>query len=584
MSIRVKIIVALFLVTVAIALGATGFSYHLLQGSLAEEFRARLRDLAHVGAGSIDVRAASHLAALLGDGLSDQRIAEIEASADYARLDQELNAIRAADPNMIQYVYILTPTADRGRARFLVDADVIAWNGRQKRGERPNEEISHFALSYDISDKAALREALESHRLVVEDRMVPDPKYNTRSLSAYAPINDERGAFLGILGVDLKDQNMQAALAQSRIVSATIIAGALLAATVMSIFVGRQLTAGIRELNAVVMRFATKQFDARAPVRSADEVGNLSRSFNAMAETIETYARDLEALLTAYGRFVPHSFLDFLGKASIVDLRLGDHVEKEMTVLFSDIRSFSTLSESMTPQESFDFVNAFLRRVGPLIRGHGGVIDKYIGDAVMALFPGPVDSALRAAIAMQREVVAYNVTRRERGYRPIAIGVGLHTGMLVLGTVGEAERMNSTVISDNVNLASRLEGVTKYYGVSIVISGATLALLPAPADFQIRFLDKIQVKGKREPAMIYEVFDADPAEARAFKEATAPAWSRATQLYFGRRFAEALPLFREILARHPADLPAQHYVERTERWTRDGVPEDWDGVLAMETK
>jgi len=584
MSIRLKIIVALFLVTVAIALGATGFAYHLLQQSLTEEFRARLRDLAHVGAESIDVRAALRLAAQLGDGLSDDRVASVEASADYAHLDRQLNAIRAADPTMIQYVYILTPTGDRGRARFLVDADVLALTARERRGAKVGEKISHFAMPYDISDKASLREALESRRLVVEDELVPDPEYGTRSLSAYAPIRDERGAFLGVLGVDLKDRNMQAALRRSQLVSTAIVLTALAAATALSVLVGRQLTEGIRVLNAVVTRFATKQFDARAPVRSADEIGNLSRSFNAMAETIESYARELEALLAAYGRFVPHSFLDFLGKGSIVDLRLGDHVEREMTVLFSDIRSFTALSESMTPQESFDFVNAFLRRLGPVIRGHGGVIDKYIGDAIMGLFPGPVEHAVRAAIEMQRQVAAYNITRVERGYRPIAVGVGLHSGALVLGTIGEAERMNSTVISDNVNLASRLEGLTKHYGASIVVSDATLRRLPAGTEFKIRFLDKVQVKGKQDAVTIYEVFDADDEEARALKDAIAGDWARAVELYFGRRFAEALALFADILARHPGDVPARLYVARAERWAQEDVPEDWDGVLTMEVK
>jgi two-component system sensor histidine kinase ChiS len=170
-----------------------------------------------------------------------------------------------------------------------------------------------------------------------------------------------------------------------------------------------------------------------------------------------------------------------------------------------------------------------------VIRDRGGVIDKYIGDAVMPLFPGPADDARRAAIAMQCQV-AYNVTRRERGYPSIAIGVGLHTGDLMLGTVGEAERMNSTVISNNVNLASRLEGVTRCYGASIVISGATLALLSRDAGFRIRFLDRIQVKGKREPVQ------------------------------------------------RPENLPARHYVERSERLARQDMPEDCDGALTMETE
>ena len=159
MSIRVKIILALFIVTVAIGLGATGFSYSLLQHSLAEEFRGRLGDIAHVGAASIDSGAVSRLVGQLAEGLSDARVAQVEASEDYQRLDRQLNTIRQADPSLIQYVYILTPTADRHRARFLVDADVLAWNARPMRGEKAEEEISHFGLPYDISAPCSTRSA-----------------------------------------------------------------------------------------------------------------------------------------------------------------------------------------------------------------------------------------------------------------------------------------------------------------------------------------------------------------------------------------------------------------------------------------
>ena len=133
-------------------------------------------------------------------------------------------------------------------------------------------------------------------------------------------------------------------------------------------------------MDSVVKQFAQKQFDARVTILTKDEIGNLGNSFNSMAQTIDTYAKHLEALLAAYGRFVPHSFLKLLKKESVIELKLGDHVQQEMTVLFSDIRSSTTLSESMTPQENFDFINAFLKRVGPVIRNHGGVIDIYFHD------------------------------------------------------------------------------------------------------------------------------------------------------------------------------------------------------------
>lgn len=584
MSIRIKIILAMFLVTVGIALSATSVSYWLLQTSLSEDFRSRLKTIAYLGAANIDVPATQRLLARLKPTLDEAQVTAAEQSPDYRLIESQLQTIRNSEPRLIQYVYIMTPTTDPNSSRFLVDADVYQLQEKQKRGETVGEEISRFGLKYDISKMLFIKQAFTQNALTLEDQFLPDPNYHTNSLSAYAPIRNGKGQLLGILGVDLKDVNMQEALWQSKLASMLIIAIALVTATLLSIFVGFQLTKGIRLLDSVVRRFALKEFDVRAPVVSKDEVGNLSKSFNNMAQTIDSYAKRLEALLTAYGRFVPHSFLGFLNKESVVDLRLGDHVQQEMTVLFSDIRSFTTLSESMTPKENFAFINAFLRRVGPIIRDHGGVIDKYIGDAVMALFAHSPADAVTAAIAMQRKVTEYNQERISFGRDPIAIGVGLHTGSLILGTVGEAERMNSTVISDAVNLASRLEGITKHYGVGIVLSGETLAPLAQSGNFKTRFLDKIRVKGKKEYVVIHEVFDADPDDVRKYKEETAAQWQQAIDLYFATRFAEAITIFNALSDRAPNDKPPLLYRERATRLLNDGVESDWTGVESMDSK
>ena len=583
MSIRLKAILAFFLVTAAIAFGSTGFSYWLLQDSLKEEIRGRLRNIAHIGAASLDIPALERLDAHLADGLSPARVAEVEASPDWKRLERQLQAIREAEPKLIQYAYVLAPTRDPAKARFVVDADVVAATAKEARGEKVGEEISHFALAYDISDKAFIQQAFATRKLVVEDDFVEDKQYNTRSLSAYAPVFAADGRVLGVLGVDLKDANMRAALAQATATSTVIVLVAIAIALGVSVLFGDQLTRGVRALDAAVREFAARKFEVRVPVTSKDEIGHLGESFNTMAATIDGHSRHLEALLAAYGRFVPHSFLDFLKKDSVIDLRLGDHVQRDMTVLFSDIRSFTTLSESMSPRENFDFINAFLRRVGPAVRDHGGVIDKYIGDAVMALFPNTPADALRAAIDMQRRVAAYNESRVARGYAPIRIGVGLHAGSLILGTVGEDERMNSTVISDAVNLASRLEGITKHYGAGIVVSESVLEKLP-PGEFGTRFLDRIQVKGKNLPVAIHEAFDADPEPARAFKAATLADWDAALARYLARDFVAAEAAFRALLEKFPDDVPAELYAERCRRAAAEGVPADWSGVAIFDSK
>jgi two-component system sensor histidine kinase ChiS len=287
-------------------------------------------------------------------------------------------------------------------------------------------------------------------------------------------------------------------------------------------------------------------------------------------------------LTNAYSRFVPREILRFLGKESILEVSLGDQIQKEMTVLFSDIRTFTSMSEQMTPQENFNFINAYLSRVSPVIRQHNGFIDKYVGDAIMALFPGHPQDALEAAIAMQQEVAAYNVNRRQKDRQPIHIGVGLHCGRVMLGTVGEAARMEGTVISDAVNLAFRLEGVTKLYGAAIVVSEQTLDSVGESGRYATRFLGRVRVKGKKEIVSVLELLDGAPAEQAALKQQTKADFECGLRHYLEQNMEEARHCFERVTALNPSDQAAQLYLRRVNRFLEYGLPADWEGVEVVE--
>jgi len=235
-----------------------------------------------------------------------------------------------------------------------------------------------------------------------------------------------------------------------------------------------------------------------------DEIGSLATSFDVMRGAVRKTIIDLKQTNLSIERFVPHAFLEMIGKPSIVQVELGDNRRTEMTVLFSDIRNFTTLSEAMTPDENFDFINGYLENMGPVIRDHNGFIDKYIGDAIMALFED-ADDAVRASLAMVDTLGRYNDGRRAAGQPPIAIGIGLNTGSLMLGTIGESHRMDGTVISDAVNLASRIESLTKVYKVGVLISQFTHERLADADAYRIRPVDEVTVKGKSRPVRILEV-------------------------------------------------------------------------------
>lgn len=207
----------------------------------------------------------------------------------------------------------------------------------------------------------------------------------------------------------------------------------------------------------------------------------------------------------SFARFVPQKFLELAGENDFTKLELGKSTTREITILFSDIRKFTTLSESMTPEQNFKFLNSYLSRMGPIIRAHGGFIDKFIGDAIMALFPGEPKQAIAAALAMRQELRKYNAHRESQAYQAIDIGIGIHTGEVRLGTIGENERWEGTVIGDTVNTASRIEGLTSVFAAPIVISAELLTHLPTGAI--TRELDRIKAKGKNKSTAVYEVLE-----------------------------------------------------------------------------
>ncbi len=287
---------------------------------------------------------------------------------------------------------------------------------------------------------------------------------------------------------------------------------------------------------------------------------------------------------SAYGRFFPDAFLDFLKKESIVDIQLGNHVSKSMAVMFSDIRSFTALSETMTPQQNFDFVNAYLRVVSPKIREHHGFIVKYLGDGMMAVFPNGADDAVQGGIAKLQQVQAYNCDRQKSGYQPIEVGVGVHFGQMMVGIVGEAARMQGDAFSDNVNLASRLESLTKLYGVSLIISETVLNNLSKPEQHQIRFLDRVIVKGSQKPISIFEVLDAETELIRELKVQTQVDFEQGLEHYRHYEFRSSKTCFYKVLAVNPDDKTAAMYLERVNHLMEKGVPENWSGVWTLTEK
>jgi signal transduction histidine kinase/class 3 adenylate cyclase len=269
----------------------------------------------------------------------------------------------------------------------------------------------------------------------------------------------------------------------------------------------------------------------------------------ARIRTHVTVARTNQAMR----RFLPQGALEILGHENVVDVRLGDTTERTIAVLFSDVRGFSALAEKRSPAEIFALLNQCYARIGPAVRSAGGFVDKYIGDGLMALFPSGAEAALRAAIAMQRalEEPVDGVSLR--------IGLGVHVGPTMLGTLGEPDRFDATVISDTVNLASRIEGASKQLGAKLLVSGATLAALPSESALDVRGIGRIVVKGREGAVEVFEVLEAELPVIAAEKRASRAAFASGLEAFVAGRWAHAQECFEAIVNACPGDAAARLY-------------------------
>ncbi len=333
-----------------------------------------------------------------------------------------------------------------------------------------------------------------------------------RVVEVAKPVQLASGKVVGTFRVGISLESMERAVAAAARTAVGIGALALLVGLAGALLVAQRMTHPMRVLQASAARIADGDLDHRAEVHRTDELGGLARSFNEMTVAVKGLFDELRGTLESFERFVPGKFIRVIAPDGISKIQVGVGSQRRVSVLFSDIRRWTSLSEDLAPAELFEFLNNYLGRMGKAIDEHGGFIDKYIGDAIMALFDDAhTDSALDAAIAMRRSLAAFNRERVAAGLLPIENGIGVHAGDVVMGTVGFASRIDPTAIGDAVNLASRVEGMTKEYGVPVLITRAAIDQLAHPERYTLRLVsDSVKVRGKDDPIAIYELVISEP--------------------------------------------------------------------------
>ncbi|MBF0238291.1 MAG: HAMP domain-containing protein [SAR324 cluster bacterium] len=401
----------------------------------------------------------------------------------------------------------------------------------------------------------------------------------------FAPIYDPRSIAQGQMIALMQRDLIESTTEQILNVLVFVALATVLGCVILGTFVAYGMTKPLQRLMEAMHRIAEGDLDQTIKVSSRDEIGELTQAAQWMQDELRTIQDLVDKMLQTFQLFVPTQFLRHIAHDGIENVKLGNAQQETVSVLFSDIRGFTTISESMSPQQLLDFLNLLFRQVGKAIEQYG-FIDKFIGDAVMAVFEGEAEdysgaqNAVTTALIMQTALQKF----RNENHSPVEIGIGINTGPVVIGTVGTSSRMDSTVLGDTVNLASRMEGLTKNYGGSLLISENTFKQLPNTHCFQIRAVDKVRVKGKKEPITVYEVFDNDSPPVLEKKLGIQNFLEQGQALYYSRQWQEALDLFQKCFNLFPEDVVSQMYLDRCREFFHHPPPRDWDGVISMKTK
>ncbi|EMK06886.1 MULTISPECIES: adenylate/guanylate cyclase domain-containing protein [Leptospira] len=308
----------------------------------------------------------------------------------------------------------------------------------------------------------------------------------------------------------------------------------------------------------------------------------LAKRYSIAFNAVEDMSESLKKINSSYRLFVPKELLKILNKHDILDIKLGDIAEEEMSLLYNEIRTFSDISEKITGKENFEFINSFLGKVGPVIRERDGFIDKYFGEAFLALFPPEPEKALESAIEIQRILREFNRERIANGKDPIRSGSGIHTGPILLGTIGETERMESTVISSSVNVASKIVQLSRTYESSLLITDSTLFRLTNSSEYFYRVVDRIQIRDQRSIYTVLEVLNGLPENLIDSYMKTREEFEHGILLFREKHFEEACLVFNRILEKNRVDQAARVYLEKSVHNCRFGVPENWQGITLLE--
>ena len=421
-----------------------------------------------------------------------------KARNEHQRLIRRFKTIERVEPDLVS-IYVLKPTEQSGIFRFAVD---LVADGKAIKA------AAHVGQLYDARNNPTLLAALEGP--TVEHEITKKDLWG-ESLSAYAPIRLQSGKVIALVGVDTQGNAIREMRLRVLKIALLLFVVALILLGCAAFFVARSIREPLARIIRATSAIASGDLMVRADLHRSDEFGLLGQHFDHMAKGLQ----ERELIRATFGRYVSEDVAKRI-LSSKDGARMGGEV-REVTVLFSDLRGYSTISETLSPTETVEFLNEYLTVMNAEIDKHGGCIIEFLGDAILAVFGAPSEldhhpeRAVRCAIAMREALVGFNARMNAEGRAPwqkkgmesLGQRIGIHTGNVVAGNLGSKVRVKYAVIGDAVNVASRCEGLNKQLGTEILCTDATRARLPE--ELQQKLTDKgaHPVKGRAQSVAVF---------------------------------------------------------------------------------
>jgi len=337
----------------------------------------------------------------------------------------------------------------------------------------------------------------------------------------------------------------------------------------------------IRKLRRSVNQIASGEWNVNVNISTRDEVEELGDRFNMMAGAIKKYVLEVTKLSNAYFRFVPQQFLKVLGKDNMTEVRLGEQKTKNMTIMVCHMRQFNEMSATLSTKDNFAFINSFLKQFGPIIREHGGFISRYLGPGMLTMFPNDSTHSLFAAYHIRRALTEYNEKRIDAGERAIDIGIAIHAGDVMLGIIGEEQRLEGSVISNHVELTINLERISEKLGVSVLLTSQARQQIDLGRTEYCRNLGLIQLDSDSAPVQLYDWYEADMKYVRDLKAETKKQFEASVEAYQNGRFYDAREGFVQVVKRNRHDLVAKLYFFASDASYQAGTQINWNTALKI---